>query len=611
MTRPSPFRNALHFLLRHVRRRIWLVVAVLTAAICGSVFAVGVQYGIKLLIDALTAPGKAALAPDAALAVFLVLVGLESLSWRAGGWLGSRAVIQIGADIQLDLFEHLTAQSLRYFGRQTTGSLANRIPAAADSVRSFVSTLIWNIVPPGADFIGSILVLGSVDWHFAAALIVSGIVTSAVIMVIGARGYPVHRAYYDEAARTMGDIADVISNNALMRTFNGRRRESLRLRLRLQSEMKAHQRSWLYLEVMRLMHDILLWVTTAGILIVALRDWRLGSITTGDVVIVITLSFRILNASREFALSSLGLGQKLGAIEQAVAVLTPPPDLTDKDGAYPLELHAGEIAMRDVSFSHDGREPVFRDFFLHIPAGQRLGIVGPSGAGKSTLLRLLQRHDDPEAGEILIDGQPIGEVTQYSLTEALAVVSQDTAMFHRSVIDNIRYGRPEASRAEVMMAAKAAQCDEFIRALPDQYETLVGERGASLSGGQRQRIAIARAILKDAPIILLDEATSALDGQSEIAVQKALVTLTEGRTVIAVAHRLSTVMSFDRIIVLEDGMIVEDGAPAELRRGDGPFARMWMQQQSREAGLPLEDALTESEAPFGHYAELQEGLAQG
>jgi ATP-binding cassette subfamily B protein len=221
---------------------------------------------------------------------------------------------------------------------------------------------------------------------------------------------------------------------------------------------------------------------------------------------------------------------------------------------------------------------VLQDFTLHVPAGEKLGLVGRSGAGKSTLLALMQRLYDPESGHVLIDEQDVSKVTQESLRQVIAVVQQDISLFHRSLMENLRYGRPDASDAEVRQAAEAARCIEFVERLPQGYDTIVGERGLKLSGGQRQRLAIARAFLRDSPIILLDEATSALDSESEQSVQEALAELMAGRTVIAIAHRLSTLSAFDRIVVLERGRIVEDGAPAELLRRKGFYSRMVRQQ---------------------------------
>jgi ATP-binding cassette subfamily B protein len=332
----------------------------------------------------------------------------------------------------------------------------------------------------------------------------------------------------------------------------------------------------MYLEKARVMHDICLSVMAGGMLVWAIKLWIAGTVTAGDVVLVSALTFRILHGSRDLALALVDTTQQIGAIDDTLRIIVQPHGLDDSDNR--LMLAEGDITFERIRFAYPGRGVVFEDLDLHIPAGQKVGVVGSSGAGKSTLINLLQRLDDVQGGRILVDGQDIRSVSQDSLREKIAVVPQETALFNRSIRENIRYGRPDASDEEVIEAARSAFCDGFIRELPEGYETLVGERGVMLSGGQRQRLGIARAFLKDAPILILDEATSALDTQSEGEIQAALNLLVHNRTVVAVAHRLSTLASFDRILVLRDGRIVEDGPPHELRRRGGEFAALWRMQ---------------------------------
>jgi len=341
----------------------------------------------------------------------------------------------------------------------------------------------------------------------------------------------------------------------------------------------------MYLEKARMLHDICLSLMAGGMLIWAVRSWLGGTVSAGDVVLVSALTFRILHGSRDLALALVDATQQIGAIADTLRIINQPHGLEDPEPA--LTLDEGDIDFERIHFGYPQREPVFDGFSLHIPAGQKVGIVGASGAGKSTLIALIQRLDDVQGGRILLDGQDIRHVSQDSLREKIAVVPQETALFNRSILENIRYGRPEASDEEVFEAARHAFCDGFIRALPEGYRTLVGERGVMLSGGQRQRLGIARAFLKDAPILILDEATSALDTQSEAEIQDALNQLIQGRTVVAVAHRLSTLAHFDRIVVLRDGRIVEDGPPHELRRRGGEFAALW-RLQAEGFGRPAE-----------------------
>jgi ATP-binding cassette subfamily B protein len=323
-------------------------------------------------------------------------------------------------------------------------------------------------------------------------------------------------------------------------------------------------------------------IVTAGVLTWSVMLWREQRITTGDVVLATTLGFTVLHASRDFAMAMVDLLQQFAKLGEAIRELGRPHEMSDAPNARPLISLGGSISFLDVCFSYPDSERVLRDFTLHIPTGQRVGLVGRSGAGKSTIFALLQRLYDPERGCVLIDEQDIAEVTQDTLHRAIAVVHQDISLFHRSLSENLRYGMPDASDAEVQRAAAAAHCTEFVARLPQGFDTIVGERGAKLSGGQRQRIAIARAFIYDAPIILLDEATSALDTESERLVQDALMRLVKGRTVIAIAHRLSSLSSYDRIVVLERGRIVEDGAPRDLlRRPNGAFSQLYENQRSK------------------------------
>jgi ATP-binding cassette subfamily B protein len=267
-----------------------------------------------------------------------------------------------------------------------------------------------------------------------------------------------------------------------------------------------------------------------------------------------------------------------------------PHGMPDRAGARALLPGTGRVEFEHAVFAYPGREPVLRGLDLAIEPGQRVGLVGASGAGKSTVLALLQRFYDVDQGRVTISGQDISAVTQESLREMIAVVPQDISLFHRSVLENIRYARPEASERDVRTAARMAHCLDFIEALPNGFDTMVGDRGTKLSGGQRQRLAIARALLKDAPILLLDEATSALDSESEAAIQQALDTLMQGRTVIAVAHRLSTLRNFDRIVVMDQGQVIDDGTPLELSHRPGPFRDLLRAQNAESFDAPLRRA---------------------
>ena len=574
---PIPDR-ALPFLLRYVRMRPWLFSTVLAVIIGGAACAVGVQYAMKMLIDAMDADNRQTAAIWMPLALFIGLIATENILWRLGGVFGSKAVIATGVDLRLDLFEHLTGHPMRYFNQHFSGALGNRVTTAAAATGGLFGTLIWSVIPPITDFLGAVVVLTTIRWPMAIALIASVFLVGWLLIVFGIRGRDIHKTYAELANKASGELIDVVSNVWTVKAFSARSRERERLSNELGTEARAQRKSWMYIEKARVIHDACLVLMAGGMLTWAILLWRQGQVTTGDVVIVSALTFRILHGSRDLALALVGTAQQFGVINECLNVIAQPHEVKDPEHNAKLHSALGNIRFENVDYAYpDGRE-VFRHFNLDIPAGQKIGLVGPSGAGKSTLISLIQRLDDVQVGQILIDSQPITEVTQDSLRSRIAVVPQDIALFHRSVLENIRYGRPEATDKEVYKAARDAYCDDFIRELPQGYDTIVGERGVRLSGGQRQRLGIARAFLKNAPILILDEATSALDTQSEREIQLALEELMRGRTVVAIAHRLSTVAGFDRIVVLVDGKIAEDGPPSILKEDGGVFGDLWKLQ---------------------------------
>jgi ATP-binding cassette subfamily B protein len=414
----------------------------------------------------------------------------------------------------------------------------------------------------------------------AAGLAVLAGLMVVVMFRLAAAGRPLHHDFADKAAAIDGEMVDVISNISLVRAFGGRWREHHRFDAVIDRELTARRRSLLYLEKLRALHAAFTILLTVGLLAWAIMLWQSGSATTGDVVLTCTLGLTILHATRDLAVALVDATQHVARLAEALPALLVPHELPDHPEATPLVERGARLSLDRVSFRYPNGQRVFAKFRLEIEPGQRVGLLGQSGSGKSTFFALVQRFYNVQGGRILIDGQDIAKVTQDSLRDAIAVVPQDVSLFHRTIMENIRYGRPEASDENVQAAADAARCD-FIEQLPQGFDTIVGSQGANLSGGQRQRIAVARAFLKDAPILLLDEATSSLDSESEEAIREALGKLMRGRTVIAIAHRLSTVRGFDRVVVLRDGKVVEDGAPDSLMRRDGPYRQLIQSELSR------------------------------
>jgi ATP-binding cassette subfamily B protein len=571
-------KGAISFLGRYVRRRLPSHLVVLISMLLAVGCSVASQYAVKHLVDVLGTHDPTTEVLWGAVGLLLGLVAGDNLLWRLAGWVSTHAFVAVGGDMRLELFDHLSGQGTKYFVEQFPGALAGRITAAATASWTIENALTWTTIPPGVAVILSIFVLGTINWHLTVVLMLIVTLLGAMIGWLAAHGKELHQSFAGHAAHVSGDLTDIVTNISLVRAFGAARREQERLSEMIGDEMQAQRASLRSLERLRLFHAFTVFGVTAGVLIWSVELWRRKEISTGDVVLTTTLGFTVLHASRDFAMALVDMVQQFAKLGEAVQVLGLPHEMPDAPDAKPLIISGGAVSFRNVKFSYPSGQRVLDNFVLDVPAGQKIGLVGRSGAGKSTIIALLQRLYDPSAGELLIDGQNIAQVTQESLRSSIAVVQQDISLFHRSLLENLRYGRPEATDEEAFRAVEAAKCTEFIKELPEGFDTLVGERGMKLSGGQRQRLAIARAFLMDAPIVLLDEATSALDTESEQAIQEALARLFKGRTVIAIAHRLSTLDAFDRIVVLDRGRIVEDGPPRRLLQSKGVYSRMYGRQ---------------------------------
>jgi ATP-binding cassette subfamily B protein len=488
---PRFLRRPWYFLWHYVKRRPWQFASFLLLVVGAAGCAIGVQIGMKNLVDAMADPERTRRAVWGPLALFIVLVGIESALWRLGGWLGCRTVVDTGVEVRLDLFQYLYGHAMRYFNDHLAGALGNRITETAAAVRTLFGTIVWTMLPPCVDFLGAMLILGTVHKPMAGLLCLFVAIVGGGVVLLSQRGQPIHRHYAEQNSRTGGELVDVVGNIWAVKAFSARVRESARLAEHLGLEADSHRRSWMYLEKTRVLHDLLLWVMAGVMLAWAITLWTEARITPGEVVLVSTLTFRILHGSRDLAFALFGTTQHLGTIAETLRDIGQAHTVQDLPEANAFVPRGGAIDFEHVSFGYGDGAELFHGLSLHIPAGQKLGIIGASGAGKSTLVGLVQRLDDACSGRILIDGQPITELPQDSLRAAIAVVPQDISLFHRALLDNIPYGQPEANDAEVYAAARKAYCDDFIRTLPQGYTALVGERGVKLSGGQRQRIGIA------------------------------------------------------------------------------------------------------------------------
>ncbi|MFF0312873.1 ABC transporter ATP-binding protein [Streptosporangium sp. NPDC004379] len=580
---PAARRSAVLLALRHycgeVRRQWPIAVPALALPAMGNIcLAYLAPLMVAGLVGHLAGGGDGTL--DALLPYVLgfgaLLLAGEAL-WRLGlhflNRTDARGIERLGV-VGMD---ELMAKDTAFFHDNFAGSLTKRVIGFSSRFEDFFDTLTFSVIAKVVPLLFASVVL----WRYHPLLV---LVLLGLIAVTGLLIAPLIRrrqALVDEreAARVLvsGHVADVLTNMDTVRAFAAEEREAAEYRVRAAEQRRLSLRSWDYgnLRVDTVVAPLSVLTSSLGLLLaVALR----GGLGAEAIVVTFTYYSNAIGIMFEFNQIYRRMESLLTEAAQFTELLLVPPTVVDPADPQPLRPSGAGVTFERVTFSYGDGPPLFRDLDLDIPGGARIGLVGQSGGGKSTLTRLLLRLMDVDGGRILVGGQDIARMRQADLRGLIAYVPQEPAMFHRSVRDNIAFARPGATEAEIRRAAEAAHVTEFVEALPDGFETLVGERGVKLSGGQRQRVALARAILRDAPILLLDEATSALDSESEILVQEALWNLMRDRTALVVAHRLSTVVRMDRLIVLNQGRVVEQGTHGELLRAQGPYARLWHHQ---------------------------------
>ena len=581
----STFSNRpYHFISKILGSYLWSHVTIALAVVGAVTCSVSTQYGVKYLVDALSDPARRA-SIWMAFAILITLIAADNAFWRLAAWLGHSTFVNVSGSVRRKLFRHLTGHAPSFFSIQSPGALTSRITSTANAIYTTETMVTFNAMPPLIATLVSILYLATVSIPMALSLTAVAAFVVFVMFRWAAGGTPLHYAYASNAAGVDGDMIDVVSNMTVVKAFGRLRSEHLRLAGVINKEMRARKQSLYFLERLRIFHAATTAILTTAVIAWAISLWQAGYATAGDVVLVCTLGLSILSATRDLAVALVDVTQHWSRLSEALRTLLVPHELVEHPRARRLAATRGSVELHDVGFAYPSGKPVLTSMSFKIEPGERVGIIGPSGAGKSTIFSLMQRFYDAQSGAILIDGQDSKDVTEDTLRKAIAVVPQDVTLFHRTLRDNICYGRPGATDEEVWNAVEMARCLGFIKQLPDGLNTIVGDRGAKLSGGQRQRIAIARAFLKDAPILLLDEATSALDSHSEELIREALTTLMRGRTVIAIAHRLSTLRSFDRIMVVQNGQVVQDGQPETLLSKAGAYKSLVDLEFSRLKGI--------------------------
>ena len=510
------------------------------------------------------------------LIIIAVLSLVRWIFWRVAAFASNFMQSISMSGLGTRCFDYLQKHSYAYFSNNFTGSLVKRVKSFVSSFEVLADQFTYEILPAVVKITVITVVLARVNIFLGLGMLLWTI----VFMIIN-WFFTKYKIKYDikrSAAETAGSsfLADTVTNNINIKLFNGYKKESKGYENLLMRLHKIRLFSWNLTTKFYALQSFLLLALEMGIYFFAIKLWVKGFLTVGDFVLIQTYIFEVMMMVWDFGRVMTRIYEYLAEAEEMTIILNTPYGVKDINLASDLKVTAGEIKFNKVFFDYEKGESVLKNFSLEIKPGQTVALVGLSGSGKSTLVKLLLRFNDIQKGEILIDGQNISKVTQESLRRQISLVPQDPILFHRSLMENMRYGRFGASDDEVIRASRLAYCDKFISKLPGGYGTFVGERGIKLSGGERQRVAIARAILKNAPILILDEATSSLDSESEKYIQEALGTLTKDKTVMVIAHRLSTIKKVDRIVVLEKGKIVEDGTHAELiKKKNGVYKELW------------------------------------
>nr|WP_078963109.1 ABC transporter ATP-binding protein [Streptomyces sp. XY533] len=544
---------------------------------------IGIFYIAPLVVAKLV--GQVAEGADAGLDTMLpyvlafagVLLLAETL-WRIGLHCLNRLDARGIEHLYVLGMDELFAKDAAFFHDNFAGSLTKRVLSFASRFEEFVDTLTFSVMGSFVPLLFASVVLWQYEPMLVVGLLALIALTALCVAPLIRRRQTLVAQREEAIARVSGHVADSLMNMDTVRAFAAEDREAAEHQSRVAESRRLTLRSWDYgnLRIDTLVAPLSVLTNVLGLLLAV----ALGAGEHGVEAIIVTFTY-YANATRimfEFNQIYRRLESSMTEAAQFTELLLQPPTVLDPVTPEPLRSEGADVRFERVNFSHGGGRPLFEGLDLDVPSGSKIGLVGRSGGGKTTLTRLLLRMTDVDGGRILIGGQDISRLRQADLRSRLAYVPQDPAMFHRTLRDNIAFARPDATEAEIRRAAEAAHVTEFADALPDGFDTMVGERGVKLSGGQRQRVALARAILRDAPILLLDEATSALDSESEVLVQEALWRLMEGRTALVVAHRLSTVATMDQLVVLDRGRIVEQGTHQELLTTEGAYAKLWKHQ---------------------------------
>lgn len=576
----SPQKNTISkFLWSVIKPYKWWYLLMIQAPIINCFYKIFSILAVKLVVDSFTATNLPQYSDFIfPITLFVGSILVMELGWRVShfAWLKSQPFVR--ADIINKSYDYIQNHSYSFFQNTHSGSIVSKIKGILAGYNNLWFGLHHRLAVPLLEILAAIIALAFINLQLFIFMTLWCAIFFSVMLKMSLRVSKLATITTDSQHEAAGFIADNITNIFSLFSFASRKRESQEISNFLRQDVAKKDAAWIAYELKMAFIGIAFYATLLiSLFIFMIHLRRINSITTGDFVFVMTITFfvvdniwKLINEAGDF------LG-KMGDFKSSFSILQTPQELTDKESATNLKVTKGEIFFSDISFGYKENELIFDRLNLRISAGEKVGLVGYSGAGKSTLVSLLLKNFRTNSGDILVDDQSIYDVTADSLRNQIALIPQDTLLFHRSIGKNISYAKNNASSQEIEDAAKKAHIDDFIKKLPQGYETLVGERGIKLSGGQRQRITIARAILKDAPILILDEATSSLDSHTENQIQDSLNLLIsqKSKTVLAVAHRLSTLKHMDRIIVIDKGKIIEQGSHEQLIKNHGYYQKMW------------------------------------
>ncbi len=572
-------RLTIKIFLAHAWRYKSALIFLLLCIVAGSITNLTIPFYYKKFFDILSQgpfSGDRAMTLLSVLWMIALLQVVQWFIWRVSGFIANYFHPRVIADLANTCFAYLQRHSFSFFNNSFTGSLVKRVKSFYRAFDSIAERIFWQLFTLIINVTFIMIVLFKKD-------IVLGLIMAAWLLVFTTANwfltnykmkFELQKSELESTAS--GILADTITNQSNVKLFNGYQREVNFFGEAMEKVRKISKFTYDLDSIADGVQGLLTIALEIGMLYYAILLWKQGQLSLGDFVLIQTFLLQIINHIWDFGRMIRSIYTNLAEAEEMTEILDTPHEIQNAPGAKDLYVKNGQIQFKDVDFHYHSTRPVLKNFNLTIAPKERVALVGHSGAGKSTVIRILLRMHDVSKGSILIDGKKISSVTQESLWHNVSLVPQESILFHRTLLENIRYGRPEATDEEVIEASKLAHCHEFIDSLPEKYKTYVGERGIKLSGGERQRVAIARAILCNSPILVLDEATSSLDSESEMYIQQALENLMKNKTVIVIAHRLSTIMKMDRIVVMDQGSVIEQGTHKELlTKKSGMYKQLW------------------------------------